>query len=113
MIYTDYKWWFVRRDDDGYITEVGVRFCQGEYQSITDELSGSVTNQYVRTERLAANNMPDGRLGSDAFESSGKYARQYTQADFGLIKTDEELRAFCDKELSKDTVRKVISAQSV
>ena len=110
---TDYKWWYVKRDDDGFITEATVRFHEGEYQIIDGK------EVYVRTKKL---NVEKGELNhlknidgtisySKEIDGTGNIA--YTQKQFGKIKTDDELRAFCNKEIAKDKGREVIKEQKL
>lgn len=116
-MYTDYKWWYVKRDDDGFITEATVRFHEGEYQ--TKIIEGEEKQVYVRTKKL---NVEKGEL-SHLKKTDGKisYAKEidgtgniaYTQKEFGKIKTDDELRAFCNKEIAKDKGREVIKEQKI
>jgi hypothetical protein len=105
--YCDYKWWYVKRDDDGVITEVAVRFYEGDYQTIDDK------QVYVRSAKLGANAMPQARGGAAVTDSLSNHAQRYTQADFGIIKTDDELRAFCDQQLALDGDRTPIPEQTV
>jgi hypothetical protein len=105
MLRSDYKWWYVKRDDNGFITEVAVRFYEGEYQAIEGE------SVYVRSAKLGAVAMPVARKGADIVDSASSYARKYTSADFGSIKDDDELRVFCNKELARDTSRAPIPEQ--
>ena len=106
MLFQDYKWWFVKRDDNGFITEVAVRFYEGEHQTIEGVLT------YVRTAKLGAGDMPETRSGTPVLDSVSAYARHYNQNDFGHIKTDDELRAFCDAQLALDTTRTPIPEQT-
>jgi len=112
-MYTDYKFWFIRRDDDGFITEVAVRFYEGEYA--TDEGQ----QVYTRTRRLQtlddlkhlARIVKGKPILKGVSESNGNMAVYYEPADFGRIKTDDELRVFLNKELAKDTTREPIEEQ--
>jgi len=107
-MFTDYKFWYIRRDDDGFITEAAVRFYEGHY----------VSGEYVRTKRLPvaelthlAKKVKD-KLGIQFLnETNQNEVVVYTQEDFGQIKTDDELRTFLNKEISKDKIRTVIPEQ--
>ena len=101
----DYKWWFVKRDDNGKITEVAVRFYEGDYQTIAEQ------QVYVRSAKLGAGDVAVNLKGSATVDSSGSYARKYTMDDFGDISTDDELRDFCNSELVKDKTRTPIPEQ--
>ena len=108
MALTDYKFWFIRRDDDGFITEAAVRFYEGDHQPVT--VGGETSIKYVRAKRLKKNDL---KHLDDKYvkESSGVDAKLYTPDDFGLIKTDDELRAFLNGELTKDKTRIPIKEQ--
>ena len=112
MKYIDYKWWFVRRNDAGKITEVAVRFYEGDYQTVKDENDKDVI-VYVREKKLIATDLTHLDKGSDSLDSANKYARIYLPKDFGEIKTDDELRTFCNSQLAKDTGRNKTPEQEV
>ena len=110
---TDYKFWYIRRDDNGFITEVAVRFYKGDYQIIDGK------GTYVRTKRLTPTKgelnhlaKSDGNI-SYSIEVSGKEAVVYLPKDFGQIKTDGEIRVFMNTEIAKDTGREVINEQKI
>lgn len=113
---TDYKLWYVARDDNGFITEVAVRFFEGEVTTqderhfITKELRP--ITRYRRTKRLQAGDLKHfpkkARFKKDG---AGNDARIYGTSEFGAIKTDEELLAFLDKELAKDKGRQPVEEQ--
>ena len=110
---TDYKFWFIKRDDNCFITECAVRFYEGEYQ--TKIIDGVEQQVYVRTKRLEtltdlSHLATDGKL-KGITETNGKKCVYYTQSDFGQIKTDNELRDFVNQEIAKDTSRTVIKEQ--
>ncbi len=100
----NYDLWFVRRDDDGGITEVGVNFFEGEV-SEKDEMD-TVTNEiipvtcYRRVKKLHKEDMVF--MGN---RKTLKTAFIYTPKDFGAIKTDKELDTFLNTELDKDEIR--------
>lgn len=97
---TDYKFWYIERDDDGFITEAAVRFYEGNY----------VDGIYKRTTRLQDKDLKHlNKLMKK--EDNGNEAIIYTSLDFGTIKTDDELRQFLNNELAKDTTRVAIPEQ--
>lgn len=108
-MYTDYKFWYILRDDDGFITECTVRFYEGEYQEIKGE------QVYVRTKRLETLNdlsyLQTNGIVKAISETNGKKAIYYNQQDFGQIKIDDELRNFMNKQISKDKGRQIIPKQ--
>ena len=116
---TNYKFWFIRRNDDGFITEVAVRFYEGDYQTVNGK------EKYVMTKRLnsfnelkhLAKNI-NGIYTINGFVDreeniNGDTAVLYYYEDFGKIKTDEELCKFLNKELSKDSKRSPIKEQEL
>ena len=112
MKYTDYKWWFVRRDNDGFITEVAVRFYEGDYQTVKDMDDKDVI-RYIREKKLKKSNLKHLDKGKDGKDIDGEYIRTYLPEDFGQIKTDDELIIFCNSQLAKDTKHNKIPEQEV
>lgn len=108
--YTDYKFWYIRRNDAGFIIEAAVRFYEGNYE--TKVIDGVSKNVYVRSKRL---DIPDlGYLGDQEvrIETNGNKTILYKPDDFGAIKTDNELRLFLNKQIDKDRGRATIPEQS-
>jgi hypothetical protein len=105
MKLTDYKFWFIRRDDDGFITEAAIRFYEGE------TIKSGKENVYIRNKRLEAKDLK--HLSSLTYkkEIGGKDTVIYTPYNFGKIKTDNKLREFLNKELAKDKGRQPIKQQ--
>jgi len=81
----EYKFGYIKRDDDGFITEAGIRFYEGEY---------IIKNGKEKYNRIAH-----------------VYSRIYLAKDFGNVKTDEELVKYLNKELKKVENRKPIKEQ--
>ena len=114
MNYKDYKFWFIRRDDNGFITEAGIRFFEGEYRDVektdigTDEKT--IVNEYRRINRLSKMQLNDikPKMIKQANENE---AVRYLPEDFGQIKTDDELRLFLNKQLAKIKGYKAIDEQ--
>lgn len=99
MAFTSYKFWYIRRDDYGFITDCAVRFFEGDY----------IDGKYHRTKRLTKKNLS--HLVNTIKESAGLECGHYTNVDFGQIKTDDELTSFLNKELAKDKNREPIIEQ--
>lgn len=98
-----YKFWYITREDDSYISEAAIRFYEGENMDVevADILGAkSTVNRYVRTKRLEPKDIPE-LMGVYRQEADGSYARSYTPSHFGKIKTDNELRLFINKEMAK------------
>ena len=101
----DYKLWYIKRDDDGFITEAAIWFYEGDFfvGTETDRLTfekKSVT-KYIRTKRLGLADLGFVSSKKAGIEQNGSIAAVYGQEDFGKIKTDDELRSFLNKELAK------------
>jgi len=111
--FCDYKWWFVRRDDSGKITEVAVRFYEGDYQDLPDPLTQELVSTYVRSAKLTDKELPNNLKGKAGKDSAENYAHFYTAKDFGDISTDDELREFCNGELAKNESKTPITEQEV
>lgn|SRR3990167_5144791 len=102
---TDYKFWYIKRNDNGFIIEVAVRFYEGEI----------IDGKYQRTKRLETfddlKHLARNEVIRGLAESNGKKVVIYLSEDFGKIKSDDELRLFLNKELAKDNGREPISEQ--
>ncbi len=113
----DYKFWYILRADDGHILKAGVRFYEGSNQTLFtgDAVSGiSSKTVYVRTQKITS--FPVATKGTTGADSLGSTVKVYTEADFGTISTDDELRTFLNKELDvvvKDAGLTAVSAQEV
>lgn len=107
-MYTDYKIWFIKQDNNGFIEEVGVRFYEGDYIIENEE------EKYRSLKRLSkfkdleylAKDLGGEKLIKGITENNGKFAVYFSREDFGDIKTQEELTLFLDKKLAEDPIRK-------
>lgn len=112
---TDYKFAYIKRDDDGFITEVAIRFYEGEVVEVDDVDidTGEVTKvqRYVRTKKLASKDLKHLKFKFKKDAKNGDVS-VYTTADFGIIKTDEQLCLHLDKEAVKDKKRSHIKADN-
>lgn len=98
---TDYKFWYIKREDDVHISEVAVRFYEGEV----------INGKYVRSKRLSKKDVTHFKGKEIKKERNSNEAIIFTTDDFGVISTDEELRKFLNKELAKDKSREPIDQQ--
>ena len=113
---TDYKFWYITRDDSGFITECAVRFHEGDISTLseTDALLGSrLVTRYRRNAQLQKTDLsylskPDSEFVKD---SQQKDAVIYTQKDFGQIKDQKDLEIFMNKKIAQDPLRTVIDEQ--
>jgi len=119
---TDYKFWYITRDDDGYITECAVRFYEGEFKTVKqkdisdfDEKTGEFKEidvlQYIRSKKLTKTDLPHITKGKTKNDNSGEEVIVFTSDDFGVISTDDELRKFLNREIVEDKVRQPLYEQ--
>lgn len=114
--FTDYKFWYITRDDNGFIIEATIRFYEGHYEmKMVEENDGTFVEKpvYIRDKKLDIIEL--GHLKNNKFrkEKNGTKTIVYTINDFGTIKTDDELRVFLDKQIVKDKGRQVIPEQKI
>lgn len=119
MVYTSYKIWFIKRNDDGFIREVAVRFYEGQYEDkLVEDIDGNMVTKsvYVASKRLEsvdelAHLVKDGEIRGIT-ENNGKFCVYYNTSDFGSeLVTDEEITTFLNGEIKKDTLREIIDEQ--
>lgn len=82
----DYKFTSIKRDADGFTTEATLRFYKGENRMVPAKDPKNHhnlidVNQYVRTATIQT--------------------QKFTAADFGQIKSDQQLANFCNDQLNK------------
>lgn len=98
----DYKFWYVRRDDDVHISEAAVRFYEGEESAqleADDDGVETMVTRYRRSKKLQGAELPADK--PKKLDKAGAETVIYTAADFGVISTDEELRAYLNQDLKK------------
>lgn len=111
---TDYKFWYIKQDDDGFITEAAVRYYEGDVTTedeviVKGEPPVPVT-KYRRTARLTSDELT--HVTKEIIkESNNNDAVLYTQSDFGQITTIDELRTYLNDELSNDKDREAVDEQ--
>jgi hypothetical protein len=104
----DYRFWYIRRDDDVHISEAAIRFYEGDFRL----KPGDDVPTYARDRKLEVEDLPF--LASRAVQpdADGGATFLYTEEDFGRISDDEELIAYLNKELRKDLTRNRLPSQS-
>jgi hypothetical protein len=111
-----YKFWYITRDDDGFITEAGIRFYEGQKKNIQignlETKERQTVNMFVREKRLTPVELTALSSKATRKELNGDDAIVYTPAHFGQIKSDDELRLFLNKELAKDKAHTPEEAQA-
>jgi len=115
MKYKDYKILEEHREDDVHIDWASVRFTEGEYQKVKrkDWRSGIIydSDKYVRTKELKKVDLSDLGNVKVKYNASGEELIKYTDEDFGIISTHEELQQFLNKQLDKLKGREAIAEQ--
>lgn len=110
---TDYKFWYITRDDDGFIIKCTIRFYEGDITT-EDEPDGvgdfTPVTKYRRINRLQEADLSHLGTGFQK-EQNGNDSKVYTSKDFGSIKTDDELRTFLNNQIKLDSTRTVIDEQ--
>ena len=108
MNFISYKFWYITRDDDGFITKAAIRFYEGDDMDIEIEdfetKEKKIENRYIRINILSKEDVSEikGEWQKDAGNNDCKV---YTEKDFGKIKSDDEFRLFCNKEMHKHKSR--------
>lgn len=88
----DYKFWYIKREDDVHISEAAVRFYEYRKDVVFDE-RGIKNESIDRFRRLKASDIP----GRAVFrEINGEDCFIFNSDDFGVISSDDDLRIFLD-----------------
>ena len=120
--FTSYKFWYIKReggkDDKEFITEVAVRFFEGDIKDVDvivnfETREKALVKQYVRSKQLQSAELSHLSVTNTRKESNGNDCVVYTSKDFGVIREEKELVEFLNKELAKDITRTPIEAQTV
>ncbi len=111
---TDYKFWYITRQDDVHISECAVIFREGKIKDVAvyDEKMKKVGTEkrYVVSKELKKNDIK--HVKGKFKVRNGKDFKVYTTEDFGEITTNDELRVFVNSELMKIEGRTPIEAQN-
>lgn len=110
---TNYKFWYITREDDVHISECAIRFYEGDDMQVDVPVDDTDPNnkttkkeiRYVKTKRLQKADLPHFVGRKVKKEKSGDDCIVYTSDDFGVITDNDELRVFLNKELKKDKGR--------
>lgn len=101
---TDYKFWYITEDDNGFVEKCAVRFFYGDVTT-ENEVKGNgeivPITRYRRTAKLDPKTMNHTKNKTMQRDNGGNDCVVYTPADFGTIKV-AELRKFVNKEMRKD-----------
>ncbi len=100
---TQYKFRWIRRDDEGVIDAAQIAFYEGEYNP--------EKNTFLISKKLTRRDL--WHLKSMLFDPRDNAEVLYLPKDFGRISTDDELRKFLNGEIAKDVDRKPIPEQEI
>lgn len=92
---TDYKFAYILRKDDVHIDECGVRFYEGDITTEDEkDFNGNIipVTTYRRFNKIKE--------------------VVFTEKDFGVISSDDELRVFLNGKLRKDKTRVPVDEQN-
>ena len=90
--YHNFKFAYIKRNDDGRIVEAAIRYFEGEF--IKHSKSKKLT--FIRNKRLNVR-------GNSAQDANGHSIHIYDKDNFGEIYTDDELRLFCQSKMNSYT----------
>ena len=113
---TDYKFAYIKRHNNIHISECGVRFYEGDVttEDETDPITNEVVavTRYRRAKKLNKKDLKHIETKKFKPDISNGEIIIYTNADFGKISSDDELRVFLNGELRKDKGRTPIDEQN-
>ena len=99
--FVDYKFWYIKRDDNNKITEAGVRFFTGSITTLNVQNPFGIVKAVTRYRRSGRVQTYPSSFRNFAIDGNNNIGKIYTPQDFGNISTDDELRLFLNKELKK------------
>lgn len=111
---TDYKFWYIKREDNVHITECAVRFYEGEVTTENElDILGNPqpVTRYRRTKQLKKVHQPHFKKIKTVKDAGGNDVLLFTEENFGIIKTNDELRLFLNGQLKNDKSRSPIDEQ--
>lgn len=112
--YIDYKLAYVTRNDNYYITEIGVMFYEGSFETVTvpDLKTGTTTKtitQYVRSKRFDKTEIAVASAQKTRVNRANQQIIVYTDNDFGQATNTAQLQVFLDKELAKNVSKQPLT----
>lgn len=109
----DFKYWYIKRDDDGFITEVAVRFYEGDMflVSLPNATTGvpETKNVYVRTARIKLPQLT--HLDGVSAKENQEDVKVYFATNFGAIKTEIQLSAYLESQMALDKTKTLVKAK--
>jgi hypothetical protein len=114
MARIEYKFWYIKENDAGFVEEVAVRFYEGDYAPYTFTYpDGTVVNgtRFVRTKRLGAGDLSFLNKGILSTELNGSPVVVFKIADFGVNLTRSQLESLLKLQVARDRTRTPINEQ--
>ena len=116
---TSYNFWYVIKEDDVHISEVAIRFYEGDISTKNEKKhdpdprldSIAPVTRYRRTKRLQVEDLPHESNRRTKKENDGNDCFIYTNKDFGVTSDLDDIRVFLNKVLNKDKDRTPIDEQ--
>ena len=110
---TSYKFWFITRDDDGFIIKCAVKFFEGETSEQEDDtpLGPQTLTRYRASKELQGADLPHFINREKMLDMRGMETVVFTYVDFGAIKEEVELRAYLNGQLQLDAARAAVISQ--
>ena len=106
----EFKYWWIKREDDIHISECAIRFHEGEVTTEDEPDSTDPENiklkkvtRFRRSKRLQSIDLPQYANRKKTKELTGDDCIVFTTEDFGIITEDQELSKFLKTELKKDS----------
>ena len=111
---TDYKFWYILREDNVHVSECAIRIYEGDVTTKSETIKG-ITNdvtRYRRSRRIPPAELAHFNGRATRVEFDGSICLVFTDEDFGVITTEDELSVFLNGELKKDASRTPIPDQA-
>ena len=104
---TSYKFWFVTRQDDIHISEVAVRFYEGEVITQNEKVDMDIVpvTRYRKIRQLTKAELPHEKDRTHITDKNGKECLIYTDKDFGVTSDLDDVVLFLNGVLKKDKNR--------
>ena len=110
---TSYKFWYIKRENDIHISEVAVRFFEGEVTTENERVDMDIVpvTRYRKIKQLTKLELPHEKDRKHITDKNGKECLIYTDEDFGVTDDLDDVRLFLNGVLNKDKNRVPEEAQ--
>lgn len=112
---TDYKFWYIQREDNVHISQCAIHIFEGSVTTKSEKMPGQAAKnvtRYRRSRRIPPSELPHFSGRATRTDASGGDCLVFTDSDFGVITTYDELRTYLNGELKKDASRTPIPKQA-